>query len=367
MDRDTLMLTACLACGGNSNELARWLSEPLTNRDDLLSPARQRRARIREQTTQRLLELLRSDQPQQVDAQLKQDGWQILTRASPFWPLLLNDISDAPALLFVRGNAALVAAPQLAMVGARHASTEGLDNARRFGHVLAATGFAITSGLALGIDRAAHEGALQGGATLAVLGHGPGPCYPARNRPLAERIVDQGGTLITEFPPGMGPRREFFPQRNRLISGLSLATIVVEAAEHSGSLITARLALQQGREVFAIPGSIHNPFSKGCHRLLREGANWLESLADIQAVFSSLTFLAESTESAQQQGDSPDAKSEPLLKYFISGANSIDQLHQRSGMTIHELSQTLTSLEINGHIQRVAGGYSRRYNNSELR
>jgi len=368
MDRDTLMLAACLACGGNSNELARWLREPLTQRDDLLSPARQRRARIRAQTTQRLLELLRSDQPRQIQAQLSHDGWQIITTDSPFWPPLLNDISDAPALLFVRGDAGLIASPQLAMVGARHASTEGLDNARRFSQVLAAAGFSITSGLALGIDRAAHEGALQGGSTIAVLGHGPGPCYPARNRSLAEQIIDQGGTILTEFPPGMGPRREFFPQRNRLISGLSLATIVVEAAEHSGSLITARLALQQGREVFAIPGSIHNPLSKGCHRLLREGANWLESLTDIQEAFSSLTWLAESTvkssiESAQhEQHQNNDAalKLDPLLKLFISGANSIDQLHQRSGLAINELSQVLTALEISGQIQRVAGGYSRR-------
>src|SRR5690606_30547489 len=159
-----------------------------------------------------------------------------------------------------------------------------------------------------------------------VLGHGPGPCYPPRNRALAEQIVDNHGALVSEFPPGLKPRKEFFAQRNRLLSGLSLATIVVEATEDSGSLITARLAMQQGREVFAIPGSIHNPLSKGCHRLLRDGANWLESLQDVQAVFSSLTSLAQSTD--QRDGDLNN--SDPLLQHFISGPNSIDQLHQRS-------------------------------------
>src|SRR5690606_12206415 len=168
--------------------------------------------------------------------------------------------------------------PQLAMVGARHASVEGIDNARRFARTLARAGFVITSGLALGIDRAAHEGALRGCTTIAVLGHGPGPCYLKRNQALAAETVAGSGALVTEFQPHCEPRREYFPQRNRLISGLSLATIVVEAAEHSGSLITARCAARQGREVFAIPGSIHNPLSKGCHRLLRDGANWLESV-----------------------------------------------------------------------------------------
>jgi DNA processing protein len=360
MDRDTLMLAASLACAGSSNELARWLNEPIATTGDLLSPARQRRARIREQTAQRLTELLKHDQPEQVRAQLDRDGWQMVSTDSPHWPDLLNDIDSSPALLFVRGNAALLGTPQLAMVGARHASAEGLDNARRFARVLAGAGFTITSGLALGIDRAAHEGALQGGATLAVLGHGPGPCYPPRNRALAEQIVDNGGALVSEFAPGLKPRKEFFPQRNRLISGLSLATIVVEAAEHSGSLITARLALQQGREVFAIPGSIHNPLSKGCHRLLRDGANWLESLQDVQAVFSSLASLAESA--GHCSAGSPD----PLLRHFISGPNSIDQLHLRSGISIPELTPMLSVLEMSGQIQRIAGGYCRRYSEREL-
>ncbi|MCC1496229.1 DNA-processing protein DprA [Alcanivorax sp. 1008] len=364
MDRDTLVLSACLACAGSSNELARWLSEPAANINDLLSPARRRRARIREQTSQRLVKLLKCGEPQRVRGQLEQDGWQILTAASSEWPPLLVDIDAAPALLFVRGNAQLLGRPQLAMVGARHASAEGLDNARRFARVLAGAGFTITSGLALGIDRAAHEGALQAGTTIAVLGHGPGPCYPPRNRPLAEQIIHGSGTLVTEFPPGLAPRKEFFPQRNRLISGLSLATIVVEAAEHSGSLITARLALQQGREVFAIPGSIHNPLSKGCHRLLRDGANWLESLHDVQAVFSSLTSLAEST--SERSGCGHSRHTDPLLRHFITGPNSIDQLHQRSGIAIQDLTSKLSSLEISGHIQRVAGGYCRRYPGNEI-
>lgn len=362
MDRDTLMLSACLACGGNSNELARWLSEPVATINDLLSPARQRRARIREQSAQQLVTLIRSGESEQARIQLDRDGWQIISAGCADWPALLNDIDGAPALLFVRGSSQLLGTPQLAMVGARHASAEGLDNARRFARVLADAGFTITSGLALGIDRAAHEGALQGGTTLAVLGHGPGPCYPPRNRALAEQIVDSHGALVSEFPPGLKPRKEFFPQRNRLISGLSLATIVVEAAEHSGSLITARLAMQQGREVFAIPGSIHNPLSKGCHRLLRDGANWLESLQDVQAVFSSLTSLAQSTD--QRDGDFNN--SDPLLQHFISGPNSIDQLHQRSGIAIHELTAALSALEMRGQIQRIAGGYCRRYCDSEL-
>ena len=245
------------------------------------------------------------------------------------WPDLLRQIDDAPALLFVHGDPALLSRPQLAMVGARHASTEGLDNARRFARTLASAGFTITSGLALGIE-------------------------------LAKQIINNGGALITEFPPGLPPRPQFFPQRNRLISGLSLATIVVEAAERSGSLITARLAAAQGREVFAIPGSIHNPLSKGCHRLLRDGANWLESVADLLAVFGCLTHVAESA-----QATTADA-AHPLLQYFVSGPNSIDQLQLRSAISISELTRLLSDLELSGDIRRVPGGYARCHDRQEL-
>lgn len=361
MDRETLLLSACLACAGNSTELQRWLAEPFCTADDLLSPARQRRARIRAQPVAALGDILGSGEGERRLQQLRRDGWQMLEPDSDLWPELLRQIDDAPAVLFVRGDPALLSRPQLAMVGARHASTEGLDNARRFARTLAGAGFTITSGLALGVDRAAHEGALQAGTTVAVLGHGPGRCYPPRNQALAEQIVSQGGALLTEFPPDLPPRASYFPQRNRLISGLSLATIVVEAAERSGSLITARLAAAQGREVFAIPGSIHNPLSKGCHRLLRDGANWLESVQDVLAAFSSLTTVAEST-----LPTSAGSSTHPLLRYFVSGPNSIDQLQLRSAIDIGELSRQLSQLELSGEIRRVPGGYARCHDQPEL-
>ena len=361
MDRETLLLSACLACAGNSAELQRWLAEPFCTANDLLSPARQRRARIRAEPAAALGEILGSGEGERRLQQLHRDGWQILEPDSDLWPDLLRQIDDAPSVLFVRGDPALLSRPQLAMVGARHASTEGLDNARRFARALAGAGFTITSGLALGVDRAAHEGALQAGTTVAVLGHGPGRCYPPRNQALAEQIVSQGGALLTEFPPDLPPRASFFPQRNRLISGLSLATIVVEAAERSGSLITARLAATQGREVFAIPGSIHNPLSKGCHRLLRDGANWLESVQDVLAVFSSLTSVAESTLPTAAR-----SSTHPLLRYFVSGPNSIDQLQLRSAIDIGELSRQLSQLELSGEIRRVPGGYARCHDQPEL-
>jgi len=361
MDRETLLLSACLACAGNSTELQRWLAEPFCSANDLLSPARQRRARIRPQPAAALSEIINNGEGERRLQQLRRDGWQMLEPDSDLWPDLLRQIDDAPPVLFVRGDPMLLSRPQLAMVGARHASTEGLDNARRFARTLASAGFTITSGLALGVDRAAHEGALQGGTTVAVLGHGPGPCYPPRNQALAEQVVNQSGALLTEFPPGLPPRASFFPQRNRLISGLSLATIVVEAAERSGSLITARLAAAQGREVFAIPGSIHNPLSKGCHRLLRDGANWLESVQDVLAVFSSLTSVAESTLPTGAR-----SSTHPLLQYFVSGPNSIDQLQLRSAIDISELSRQLSQLELSGDIRRVPGGYARCHDQPEL-
>lgn len=353
VETDQLTLAASLACAGRSVALSRWLRLAAHQLDSMLHTDTLKAARIPRQLATDLLGWLAPGALAAPQAALRAGGWQWIWRGHPYWPALLDDIADPPGVLFVRGDPTLVSQPQLAMVGTRHASTEGRDSARRFARTLAEAGFVISSGLALGIDGAAHEGALQGGKTLAVLGHGPGPCYPPRHRPLAERIVAQGGALVTEFPPGLGARREFFPLRNRLISGLSLATLVIEAALRSGSLITARLAAEQGREVFAMPGSIHNPLSKGCHQLLRDGANWLESVDDILAQFGSLQQIAASS--------APTPTVPALLAHFTSGINSLDQLQGRSQQSVTELAAALSELEIAGWITRVAGGYCQRH------
>lgn len=295
--------------------------------------------------------LSRADSLEPTWQTLSGQGWCWLALGDHAYPALLADMPDPPGVLAVLGDPAALSRPQLALVGARRASPDGLDNALRFARSLAGAGFAITSGLALGVDGAAHRGALAaGGTTVAVLGCGPDRLYPARHRPLARAIVDGGGILLTEFAPGAEPRREHFPLRNRVISGLSLATIVVEAALRSGSLITARTALEQGREVFAVPGSIHNPLSKGCHRLLRDGANWLESVDDVLDAFGDFRRVIE---------HSPALSERPaLLRHFGDGVNRLDDLCQRSGLAMAELAERLSELELEGHIQRVAGGYA---------
>ncbi|MCI0435260.1 MAG: DNA-processing protein DprA, partial [Gemmatimonadetes bacterium] len=205
----------------------------------------------------------------------------LLPLTSVYYPPLLARTSGAPPALYVRGSIAVLATPQLAMVGSRNPTANGRETAFQFAAYLARCGLAITSGLAEGIDGASHRGALAaGGATIAVCGTGLDRVYPESHVELAESIV-ASGALVSEFPPRTPPRKEFFPQRNRIISGLSLGTLVVEAARQSGSLITARFANEQGREVFAIPGSIHSPLSRGCHRLIRDGAKLVETADDI--------------------------------------------------------------------------------------
>ena len=208
-------------------------------------------------------------------------GRSLVTWGSPGYPALLASIEDAPLTLFVEGDAGALALPQLAIVGSRNPTQIGRDTASQFAKHLAASGLAITSGLALGIDAAAHRGALLGpGRTIAVLGCGLDRIYPRENTELARQIV-ASGALVSDLPTGVPPLKQHFPRRNRIISGLSVGTLVVEAALQSGSLITARLAGEQGREVFAIPGSIHSPLSRGCHRLIRQGAKLVESVDDI--------------------------------------------------------------------------------------
>jgi DNA processing protein len=268
----------------------------------------------------------------------------------------------APPVLFVRGEPAHLADPQLAIVGSRNPTAGGRDTARAFAGALARAGLTITSGLALGIDAACHAGALDvGGTTLAVCGHGPDQVYPREHAALAARIA-AAGALVSEFAPGTPPHRSHFPQRNRIIAGLTLGTLVIEAARESGSLITARCAGDAGREVFAIPGSIHNPLAKGCHALIRQGAKLVEDVSDIWSELPNLQL--EQTLTAAQPGAAPaprlDKAHEILLDALAFEPVSIDALIDRTGLTSESVASMLLILELGGHVESQAGGrYSR--------
>jgi len=293
-------------------------------------------------------------------------GWD-----DPRYPSLLRQIPAAPVALFVRGDPACLARPQLAIVGSRNASPGGADTARAFAAHLAARGITITSGLALGIDAAAHAGALEaGGMTIAVLGTGPDTCYPRAHVGLATRIAGSGA-LCTEFLPGVPPLRENFPRRNRIISGLAAGTLVVEAGVQSGALVTARRALEQGREVFAVPGSIHNPLAKGCHRLIREGAKLVESADHILEELGALlaaTQAPASTDAPVAAAFSParerDGDYARLLDALGWDTLGVDVLVERSGLTAGEVSSMLLILELEGAVQPVPGG---RYQRQDTR
>jgi DNA processing protein len=294
------------------------------------------------------------------------------------FPSLLNEIPSAPAALFVVGETTALWQPQIAIVGSRNASQGGGANAAAFARELAMAGFAITSGLAEGIDGAAHAAALDvGAATLAVLGTGPDLVYPPRHRELAARIVAQGA-LVSEFPPGTPGHPRHFPRRNRIIAGLSLGTLVVEASLRSGSLITARNATEAGREVFAIPGSIHNPLARGCHQLIRNGAKLVETAADVITELAPLAqrlgaSLRERLQgSAAARAGSPGLRSIPsarandpdytkLLASLGHDTLGIDQLAARCGLGAAALSSMLLMLELEGEVVTArGGGYARR-------
>ncbi|CEA04744.1 DNA protecting protein DprA [Pseudomonas saudimassiliensis] len=285
-----------------------------------------------------------------------QPGCHLLTLDDADYPALLREISDPPLVLFVRGEPALLADPQLAMVGTRHPGPQGAATARAFARDLAASGLVITSGMALGIDGAAHQGALDaGGQTIAVWGTGLDNCYPRRHRRLAEMILDGGGALVSEQPPPTAPHAGLFPQRNRIISGLSLGTLVVEASLNSGSLITARLAMEQNREVFAMPGSIHNPQARGCHRLLRDGAALVETTQDILAALHLPLREALATDPAT----AVEQVRHPLWRWLGQDPVTADWLAVQSSLPIHQVLQGLLELELDGHVQHTPQGYSR--------
>lgn len=295
---------------------------------------------------------------------LKDSRNHVITLVDRDYPEWLRTIADPPALLYVRGDPSLLVRPQLAIVGSRNPTPMGCENAQAFAAALSRSGFVITSGMALGIDACAHRGALDAdGATIAVTGTGVDRVYPAQHHALAHAIA-QGGALVSEFPLGSAPRREHFPRRNRIISGLSVGVLVVEAALKSGSLISARLAAEQGREVFALPGSIHSPLSRGCHALIRQGAKLVESAEDILEELGTLVRgLRESTavsRAVSNQEQAPRSELEGPMQRLEACMGfdpvDIDTLVERSGLTPEVVSSMLLQLELRGRVTSGTDG-----------
>ncbi len=294
----------------------------------------------------------------------------LLTFDHPDYPNLLKRIPDPPVALWLVGDPNLLWQPQIAIIGSRNPTRGGLENAAAFANHLTNKGFLIVSGLASGIDAKAHEGALSAGSTIAVLGTGADMVYPARNRSLSTQI-EATGLLVSEFPPGTSAKPSHFPSRNRIISGLSMGVLVVEAGIKSGTLITARLATEQGRDVFAIPGSIHNPMSKGCHRLIRDGAKLVETGDDViqelgpvaAEVAAELRLrLQEPEESvvtaAKNQSESllEDPEYEQMWAALSFDPQSVEKIIRLSGLTPQAVSSMLLMLELQGMVQTHPGG-----------
>lgn len=378
----TLLL--CLLPGVGPSRYWSWIDIHKTPENILLAPP-ESLPKINPKAKQ----VLREFQSQGEMSPLACQGYQVLERIQQYhariithqhkdYPGLLGQISRPPPLLFAKGNTGLLSLPQIAVVGTRNPTNSGIDNTRAFAHYLANGGFTITSGLALGIDSYAHEAAIKsGGKTIAVMATGIDQVYPQKHQRLAEVIVDKGGLLLTEFMPGTQPHAAHFPQRNRIISGLSLGTLVMEAAVKSGSLITARYALEQNREVFAVPGSIHNPQSKGCHALIKDGAQLVESGQDIIKQLAGLiryfadqqseaeTAEAKNTLPAEKASTQKTASSDSvlsdyerkLLKHIGYDTVAIDQLIERTGFTSAEVTATLLNLELKGVVKHSSWGY----------
>ncbi|PKF49690.1 DNA-processing protein DprA [Enterovibrio nigricans] len=286
----------------------------------------------------------------------------ILTLADPRYPYLLKHIASAPPLLFVEGDPCVLSAPQIAIVGSRHASADGLSLAHDFAYQLVRHDVTVTSGLALGIDGRAHRGALDGkGVTVAVLGSGLEKVYPSRHKQLAQEIKAGGGALVSELWPWSPPKPAFFPKRNRIISGLSTGVLVVEAALKSGSLITARLALEQGRDVFALPAAVNNPHAKGSNGLIKQGAFLVETVDDILAQVGTLAGCAinHQLDVVQAQVLQEELPFPELLANVGNEARCVDVLAEFCEQPVHEIMMQLLELELQGLVTAVPGGYIR--------
>lgn len=348
----------------NSSELAAWLQLTLTPGiggetqrklltafglpEAILAAGRSAVRAVIGNKADPLFDFSHSESVDRSIAWAEQAGHCILTLADANYPAALLEIPDPPSVLYVRGNPSLLNQRGLAVVGSRNATPQGAQTAESFAKALASQGWSIISGLALGIDAAAHQGALAvSGATIAVIGTGADRLYPARNKELATDIA-QHGVIVSEFPLGTPAAAANFPRRNRIISGLSRGVLVVEAALESGSLITARLAAEQGREVFAIPGSIHSPVARGCHKLIKQGAKLVETAQDV------LEELGQSNSPISVETPS-DNKECALLSAIGYAPSTVDELLIRSGLSTEQLLGELLTLELSGLIAPLPG------------
>ncbi|RJG04790.1 DNA-protecting protein DprA [Noviherbaspirillum cavernae] len=322
-------------------------------------------AALRQVVSERVTAALTAPESAEMRAQIdktiawaEQPGNFVLTLADAGYPQALLDIADPPSILYAKGRVELLSSPSLAVVGSRNATAQGIVNAEKFSEVLSHAGLTIISGMALGIDTAAHEGSLRGmGSTVAVIGTGADIVYPARNRGLAHRIAAEG-CIISEYPLGMPAIAANFPRRNRIISGLARGVLVIEAAAQSGSLITARMAGEQGRDVFAIPGSIHSPLSKGCHQLIKQGAKLVESAQDILEELGEYETPAHAA--AMNEAGTAIALDDPLLRAMGFDPVDIDTLAARCALDAASINAQLLTLELEGSVENLPGGMYRR-------
>ncbi len=290
-------------------------------------------------------------------AWLEHDRHYFLTIDDPRYPALLKTISQAPIALYVKGDLSAFDPPGFAIVGSRKPTPMGKKNADQFASELAKAGFSIVSGLAHGVDTASHEAAYRLGKTIAVMGTGIDVIYPKQNKKLAEELTETG-LLVSEFALSSQPMRENFPRRNRVISGLSLGTLIVEAAMQSGSLITAKYALEQNREVFAIPGSIHNPESRGCHWLIKQGATLVEKVDDIMAELGGLLEWSENTREKEKLAfPDLDEDDSVILRAICDEPTTLDAMTGQIGFALDKIAYHLLRLELKGYVQSTTGGY----------